>query len=218
MASIVTIDKDLHKFNMIENYIYLYHTNTWIIIPTYPESITDSMNVDFSSTTPLARSAPIYSFRSSGPRSIQVALSLHRDLMNQVNYKNSNVNLQLDDDYVDTLVNEIQAIALPEYRASSKMVDPPLIAIRFGNDIYCKGVVTGSVSVTKSLPILRNNKYSVVGINFNVSEVDPYDASTVMKMGSLRGLNTTLERNLWKMSNTTGSVVAGSGLKYNVVM
>ena len=37
-------------------------------------------------------------------------------------------------------------------------------------------------------------------ISFTVTEVDPYDAQTVAKMGSFRGLDRTLEKNLYKVS------------------
>ena len=35
-------------FTMIDNYIYLYHTDTLIALPTVPESITDSMTVNYN--------------------------------------------------------------------------------------------------------------------------------------------------------------------------
>ena len=78
------------------------------------------------------------------------------------------------------------------------MVNPPMVAIRFGNEIYIKGIVNGSVSVEYSGPILPNNKYALVNISFTVTEVDPYDAETVAVSGSFRGLNKTLERRLYK--------------------
>ena len=95
-------------------------------------------------------------------------------------------------------------MALPVYGASSKLVDPPMIAIRFGNDIFCKGVVTGNVSVNYDLPIISGGKYATVGIGFTISEVDPYDAQTVITQGSYRGLDykNNLERNTWSMSAT----------------
>ena len=195
------------QFSLIENYVYMYHTNTFIILPSYPESIQDMMPASFATTTPLSRTAPIFSYQNSGPRSLQISLNLHRDLMTQINYNNSNINFDnvpLGDDYVDILIKQIQAIALPKYSASSKMVDPPIIAIRFGSDIFCKGVVTGSVGITYALPIITdkfgNDKYSQVGISFGIQEIDPYDADTVMLAGSYRGLSTTLERNLWKVA------------------
>lgn len=185
-------------FNMLDNYIYLYHTDTFIIIPAYPENFTDSMRVEYSQESPLMRSAPIFSYSSSGPRQLDVNITMHREMMQQINYGVSNADVGLHDDYVDELIKQIQAAALPVYSASSKMVDPPIVAIRFGNEIFCKGVVSGDVRVTYDLPVLQNGKYAQVGLGFTIMEVDPYDALTVQKIGSFRGLDTSLERRLWK--------------------
>jgi hypothetical protein len=185
-------------FNMIDNYIYLYHTDTFIIIPAYPETFTDSMSVEFTPETPLMRSAPIFTYSSSGPRQINVNLKMHREMMYQINYGLSNAKVELNDDYVDELIKQIQAAVLPKYNASAKMVDPPLVAIRFGNEIFCKGVITGSVSVTYDVPVLQNGKYAQVGLDFTMNEVEPYDADTVLQVGSYRGLDVDLERRLWK--------------------
>lgn len=195
----------MEKFDLIENYIYMYHTKTFIIIPQYPESITDSMSANFASTTPLSRSAPIYSYSNSGPRTVQISLSLHRDMMTMMNVGKSNVQLEMGDDYVDTLVKQVQAMALPSYNASERMVNPPIVAVRFGSDIFCKGVINGGVAVTYKLPLIQDkitkaDKYALVDISFNISEIDPYDADTVMQAGSFRGLNTTLESKLFKAS------------------
>lgn len=184
-------------YNMIDNYIYLYHINQFIVIPTFPDSITDTMSVNFNKSTPMSRSAPIYSYSDSGPRSLQISLDLHRDMMTQINKDVSTIPVVVGDDYVDTLIKQVQAIALPAYGASEKLVDPPMIAVRFGNDIYIKGVVTGGVSVTYAAPILDNNKYAHVQVSFTVEEIDPYDAQSVALTGSFRGLDTTLERNTW---------------------
>lgn len=187
-------------FTMIENYIYLYHTKTLIAIPTYPKTLTDSMSVEFSAASPLSRSAPIFSYVKSGPREVQITLDLHRDMMNDVNVSSSNLKVDnlLDTDYVDIMIKQLQSIALPRYSATEKMVDPPLIAVRFGNELFCKGVVIGPVSTQLSGPILRTDKYAEVSISFTVSEVDPYDAQSVSRLGSFRGLTTDLERNIWK--------------------
>lgn len=185
---------------MIDNYVYLYHTDTLIALPTYPEQIADAMSTTFNQATPLSRSAPIYSYSNSGPRSFAVTLQLHRDLMNGINVSSSNLNIEdlAKEDYVDILVKQIQAIALPRYAAAEKMVNPPMIAVRFGNDIFCKGVVTGGVTVTYSGPILRTDKYAQVNVDFSISEVDPYDADSVMNLGSYRGISQDLERRIWK--------------------
>lgn len=191
------------SYNMIENYIYMYHVQQFIVIPTYPESLTDTLSVEFASSTPMSRSAPIYSYSKSGPRQITIKLDLHRDLMTQVNKDVSNIPVSPGDDYVDTLIKQIQAIALPVYGATEKMVDPPIIACRFGNDIFIRGVVEGSVGVDYDLPIIAGNKYAHVGVSFTVVEVDPYSAPQVMTSGSFRGFDASLERNVWTRAGTT---------------
>ena len=185
-------------YSLIENYIYLYNIDQFVLLPTYPESISDSLSANFNSSTPLSRSAPIFSYSNSGPRTIQVSLSLHREMMTQLNYNTSNLNLEIGDDYVDTMVKQLQAVALPKYESSTKMVNPPMVALRFGDEIYIKGIVNGGITITYSGPILENNKYALVQISFSISEVDPYDAQTVARQGSFRGLNRTLERRLYK--------------------
>lgn len=185
------------NFNMIDNYIYLYHIDRFIIIPSFPDSLNDTLSVNFNKSTPMSRSAPIYSYSDSGPRTMQVDLDLHRDMMLQINRDISNYPVPVGDDYVDILIREIQAAALPAYNASGKIVDPPMVAVRFGQDVFIKGVVTGAVGVTYEVPILDNNKYAKVHVNFTVEEIDPYDANQVIQYGSFRGLDTTLERNTW---------------------
>ena len=187
------------EFCMIDNYIYLYHTDTLIAVPTYPESIQDSMAVNFSKTSPLSRSAPIYSYTGSGPRSFQVSLQLHRDMMNNVNVANTRLKIEnLDsNDYVDILIKQLEAAALPKYAASEKMINPPIVAVKFGSEFFCKGVVSGSVSKEHSGPILRTDKYAMVTVSFTLEEIVPYDADTVMTTGGYRGFTQDLERRIY---------------------
>lgn len=181
---------------MIDNYVYIYHLNTYVIVPQFPDSIMDSMQTSYTPSTPLGRSAPIQSFSGAGPRTIQIKLSLHRDLMQSLNVKKSNALLNFGDDYIDFLIKSLKACAYPEYSNALKQVDPPLIAVRFGNDIFCKGIVPGGVSVTYSGPILTNNKYALADISFQIVEIDPYSASDIVRQGSFTGLDTTLERKI----------------------
>lgn len=172
----------------IGNYIYMYHTKTGIVLPNYPDNMTDSTSPSFQQSMPLGRSAPIYSYAGSGPRTISFQFQLHREMLEQVNHNNPS-NLFPGEDYVDRLVKEIQAAALPNYAASEKMVDPPLVACRIGNEVYIKGVIQGAVTVSYSGPILSgkyDDKYALCNVGFAIAEVDPYDAQTVMKVGSFR--------------------------------
>lgn len=194
-----------HKYTLPDSYIYLYHTDEYFILPQYPESITDNMESNFSSQNALSRTAPVFSYNNSGPRTVQVTFKLHRDMMNEINAASSNVKFNegsdvitsIKDDYIDVLIKKLQSIALPRYQASNKAVNPPSIAIRFGNDIFIKGVVaSGGVSVSYDLPILANNKYAQVTISFSVSETQPYDADSVGRLGSFRGLTSSLRSKL----------------------
>lgn len=199
------VNQSEKAFNMIDNYIYLYHTNTLIALPLYPESISDSMSTNYAENSLMSRSAPIFSYSNSGPRTLQIELPLHRDMMNSVNTDMSTLDIAElgDEDYVDIMIKQLQSAAVPSYAASEKMVNPPMVAIRFGNSIFCKGVVKGGVTATHSGPILSYGdndfygKYAVVTVSFSVSEVDPYDANTIMLEGGFRGLRTTLDNNVF---------------------
>lgn len=191
---------------LLDNYIYFYHLPSdnnndigqFAILPTYPESFTDRIESQFVGESILARTAPIFAYSYSGPRTVTIDLKLHRDMMQQLNLGVSNMNVELGDDYVTTLINKLQAVALPKYDYGNKMVNPPMVAVKFGNEIFIKGVVNGGITTTSSLPILPNGKYANVSVSFTISEVDPYDAESVVNYGQLRGLNSSLERNLYK--------------------
>lgn len=184
--------------NFINNYIYLYHLDKFVVLPSPPEHLDDSLSTSFASTSILMRTAPIFSYSYSGPRSVVIKLSLRRDMFEDLNMGVSDLNVEIGDDYVDTIIKCLQAAALPRYAVESKMVDPPMVAVRFGNDMFIKGVVTQGVTVSYDLPMLDNGKYANVDIQFTVAEVDPYDAETIVNTGSLRGLSRTLERSLYK--------------------
>lgn len=180
----------------IDNYIYLYHTDTWVYLPMYPDQIQDSMKVSFQETNALSRTAPVLSYNNSGPRTVQFNLSLHRDMFNDANMNYSNLKVKIGDDYVDTMIKQLQSIALPKYQATSKSVVPPMIAVRFGDEIFVKGVVNSQISVTYKKPILSNGKYAQLDIAFTVTEVDPYDADSVSQAGSFRGLTRTFKNGI----------------------
>ncbi len=177
----------------VTNYIYLYHTDKFIIIPEYPDNITDNMGSTFNQTTALSRSAPVFTYANSGPRSVTFNLELHRDMVNDLNITAGNTNLKSNvisqtDDYVDTLIKELQSIALPRYNVNNRAVIPPRVAVRFGNELFISGVVTSTISCVYNKPILSNGKYAKVSIGFTVSEYDPYDATLVSQLGSFRGI------------------------------
>lgn len=189
----------------IDNWIYFGHLDKYAVIPCYPESIADNMQSQFAQVTALARSAPTFTYSNSGPRTIRVDLQLHRDMMDDVNIGVSNIKSNVldfkDEDYVDTLVRYLQACALPKYSVYSsgaKAVEPPWVAIKFGNNIFIKGVISSTIDVTYKKPILANHKYACIDVGFTISETDPYDAETVAKNGSFRGITRTFKSGIYK--------------------
>lgn len=196
-------------FDLVENYIYIYQLDKYVILPIWPEEVRDNLGSTFASNNILARTAPIYSYSYSGPRTVNFNLSLHRDLMYDLNKNNTKfleINnefskrvVQIGDDYIDILIKYLQAMALPSYAAntiSSKMINPPMVAVRLGSELFIKGIVQGEIAVSYTGPISSDLKYQQVTLGFTVSEIDPQDAETIAKWGSFRGLETVLTRHM----------------------
>lgn len=190
---------------LIENYIYFYHLDKFCLIPQYPVQITDSNSASFEQTNILGRSSPLYSYSHSGPRTVGFTLTLHRDMLTDVSITKNNFGFEPGQQYqiVEELINTLQASVLPKYEDATKMVNPPIVAVRFGDNVYIKGVITGGISTTYSGPIVeygegdeRKSLYSIVSINLTISEYDPYDAEQIRTLGSYRGLDTTVQGKL----------------------
>lgn len=165
-----------------DNFIHFHHTGMTITIPVDPEAITDSMSAGWASSTPLSRSAPIYSYQNSGPRSVQLVFDVHRDLMNQFN----SVKPGSKDDAVDKLIKNLEQCVLPTYKNTGKVVNPPIVSVKIRDEIYIKGIVT-NVGKNYKLPLINygknspNFKYALVNLNFGVQEITPTNASILMK-------------------------------------
>ena len=186
------------NFQLPDNYLYISHLDDigegmqfWIL-PFYPDTLSDSMQSTFRDTNALGRSAPVYTYSNSGPREVQIEIKLHRDMMEDANLGVSNVRLRPGEDYIESLIHALQAIAVPKYNLTNKAVEPPLVALRIGKQLFIKGVVIGGIAITYAKPILANDKYAQVSLSLKIAEVDPYDATTVYKNGSYRGEVRTL--------------------------
>ena len=193
-----------------DNYLYISHLDDGLRfwrIPCWPDTISDSMSSTFQPTTALGRSAPVYTFSNAGPRTVQISIALHRDIMDDINVGVSNSELLLGEDYIDNLINALRAISVPKYNLSNKAVEPPLVALRLGREIFIKGVVTGAIGLDFQKPILANDRYAQVTLSLTISEVDPYDATTVYQNGGFRGVVQT-----FRGSHTTRNGITGMGL------
>lgn len=183
---------------LLNNYIYLYHTDEWLVLPEYPDSVSDKMNSTFGQQNALSRTAPVFAYSNSGPRQVQINLHLHRDMMDDVNINTSNLRLEIDEDYVDALIRSLQAIALPSYKTAEQMVNPPMIAVKLGEEIFVKGVVIGGVSIEYQKPIMVGDRYAQCTLHFEVFEVDPFDAESVSQLGSFRGITSQFKNGIYK--------------------
>lgn len=173
-------------------YIYISHLDDgykYWQLPGYPDEVTDNMESRFEASTALGRSAPVYTFSGAGPRTIQISLNFHRDMFEDMP---TNVIPAEGEDKAESFIHALQAIALPKYNLANKAIEPPLVAVRLGREVFIKGVVSGGVQVTYGKPILVNEKYATMKISFTISEVDPYDSTTVFKNGSFRGMTATM--------------------------
>lgn len=192
-------DYDLYDNNLITNYMYLFHTDEWILLPEYPDSISDTMGSNFAQTQVLSRTAPIFSYINSGPRTVQVDLNLHRDMLRIINQEGmSNLKIEVGEDYIETIVKRIQSIAVPSFSAASKTITPPMIAIKFGKDVFIKGVVNSAVSIEYQKPIMTDGRYANVTLHFTVYETTPYDAESISQLGSYRGVTKMFKNGIFK--------------------
>lgn len=189
-------NNDIFSRILPDCYLYISHLDEefkYWQLPGYPDEVTDQMNSTFSDNTALGRSAPVYTFSNAGPRTINISLNFHRDMFEEMP---SNVIPRDGEDRAESFIHALQAIAVPKYNLSNKAIEPPLVAVRLGREVFIKGIVSGGVRVTYGKPILVNEKYATMKVDFTISEVDPYDATTVFQNGSFRGLTATLRQGM----------------------
>ena len=128
-------------------YLYISHLDQnyqYWMLPGYPEEVTDDMQTNFQANSALGRSAPVYTFSNAGPRSVNIRLTFHRDMFEDINqflYPNGSDKFSDSDDMAERFIHALQAIAVPKYNLSNKAIEPPLVAIRLGREVFIKGIV-----------------------------------------------------------------------------
>lgn len=180
-----------NPFILDDNYIYISHLDEALrywVLPCVSDEIGDTLGSNFQATTALGRTAPVYTYSNSGPRTVHISLSLHRDMMEDVNHQFSNATLGYGEDYLDNLLHALQACAVPKYNLTDKAIEPPLVAVRLTNELFIKGVLINAISVTYRKPILSNGKYAQISLGLDIAEIDPYDADSIYTNGSFRGV------------------------------
>lgn len=180
---------------MPDNYIYISHLDEdghWWRLPCTPETVSDSMSSSFQSTSALGRSAPVFTYSNSGPRTLRVELFFRRDMMDEANITDTSFPVESGEDFVDSLIRALQSISVPKYNLDNKAIEPPLVTLRLGSEIFIKGIVNESIGLEYGLPLITGGRYAQVRLSLTITEVDPYDATTVFTNGSFRGVTALL--------------------------
>lgn len=92
--------------------------NDIIKLQFFPESISDSKGVVYSSETPFGASHPIYSFISGDERSISFSVYLSRDMVD------TDVKNEYNTD-IDTMIKKMRCYLYPDYKTDGRLLIPP---------------------------------------------------------------------------------------------
>lgn len=175
---IVTSDKlSGLKYN---NYIHNHSTGATYYLP-YPDTLNDSMAVSYTPVTILSRSAPVYVWTNSGPRTVSVEFNLHRDMDND----SVIIGLTKRQFTVNKFLDEIQSLSLPSY-SNSGVITAPQISMRIGSKCFITGVLTSAPQVNYNKPLNKDGEYQQATVSLAISEVGAYDADIVRSVGNYR--------------------------------
>lgn len=170
-----------------ENFLYLHHLDLLVWIPTYAEEIDISQKASFSQSKPLGAPNDIYSFGGSGPRTVRRSLLLDRDMMQIMGAEG----LVGTGDPIETLIRAMECTCVARYADARKMIDPPLVTYKEANEVTITGVVLGGVNI-KAYGGWKDGRKRTYSMELNISEIEQYDAQTIMAIGQYRGLSATL--------------------------
>ena len=88
------------------------------------------------------------------------------------------------------------------------MVNPPFVAVRIGDQIFIKGIMSNA-QLSYQLPLIETRhgkKYAIADLTFTINETEAYTASYIAEHGSFRGLSASLERKIASYSGGTSAL------------
>ena len=122
-------------------------------LPCYPDSISDSTQAQWNSTSILSRSVPLTSYMSTGFRNIGFNIKMHRELEN-------------GKDSIEKVLTMLKKTVYPKYL--NNVCYPPQVQFVFGAfGVY--GYVS-SVSHNWQKPII-NGKYQVCDVSIQITGI-----------------------------------------------
>lgn len=144
---------------------------TVLNMPCYPDSVSDSTDVSYNTSSILGRSEPYTTYNNSGPRSINFTFNMHREMTG-------------NEAEIEKIVRYIESAVYPNYNSN---VAPIKVQVYIGKTIYISGIMT-SETTDWSGPIDDTDKYNLVNVSFTVQETtgNPKSASYVQSYGGYR--------------------------------
>lgn len=145
--------------------------STVLNMPCYPDSVSDSTDVSYNTSSILGRSEPYSTYNNSGPRTISFTFNMHREMTG-------------NEAEIEQIVRYIESAVYPNYNSN---VAPIRVQVYIGKTIYISGIMT-SETTDWSGPIDDTDKYNLVNVSFTIQETtgNPKSASYVQRYGGYR--------------------------------
>lgn len=137
-----------------------------LLLPCYPESVSESQGATWSSNTPLGRSSPMSAYVGTNYRTLSLNFKLHREMCN-------------DENYIDIVLVEMRRAVFPWY--VSQGLIPPVATFQFG-EFRCKGYVD-NLTYNWQKPIVDGH-YQVCDVSLSFIDV-PEKVFSAQDLGSV---------------------------------
>lgn len=138
------------------------------VFPCYPQSYSDSHNVNFTSQNVMGRSEPFQIYQNSGPRNVSVSFRMDREMTHTTD--------------IGDIIGIVQAACYPTENANTIA---PRCTLVIGKNCKITGVI-GNVSTNWSETII-DQQYMVVDLSFSITECTG-NPKTAYNVRSLRGV------------------------------
>lgn len=159
--------------NIIKGQCQVIVNGITLYMPCYPDSVSDTTAINYSSENTLGRSEPFYAYNNSGPRTISFSFRMHREMIGSESVNE-----------IENIVKTIESAVYPNYDNSVSAVK---VSVKIGNVIYISGIMT-SQSTNWEGPIAADQKYNIVTVQFGITEVtgEPKSYNYVKEYGGFR--------------------------------
>lgn len=171
---------DLSIANPFNCTLNVYHGGSLsksLVIPVYPNEVSENNSVSFSPTSVLNRSVAYQTYSTSG-RTLSFDLDLHEEIVAH-NIKDKS-NLDAVYNYIHYFVSVVQSAAYPNYLEHG-YTDPPEISVSIGDQFYIRGILD-SCSTNWKAPII-DKRLVDCSLSLGIKETTgPYTGAEVAKM------------------------------------